>query len=151
MSDARNFIDRVLAGERPEMIAEELLGERTITVVRGGKKVKKTVRTVKKRMSPKQKAALAKARRKSHTGAAKKARAKSLKARKTSGLESFSEQEKEAVYYCEACDQTYILPNNGETVECPDCGGEAVYVGDVNGDEIEIPDDEESGEGEEGD
>lgn len=54
-------------------------------VVKGGKVVKRKVRVSgrAKKLSPKQKAVLKKARRKAHTGAAKKARAKSMKVRKS--------------------------------------------------------------------
>jgi hypothetical protein len=55
------------------------IGDKTVTVVRGGKKVKKTIRAVKKKMSAKQKAALKKAQKKAHTGSAKRKRAKSMK------------------------------------------------------------------------
>lgn len=50
-------------------------------VVRGGKLVKVKVRTVKKKLSPDQKLALAKAQKKSHTASANKARNKSMQVR----------------------------------------------------------------------
>lgn len=55
-------------------------------VVRDGKVVKIPVVLRKKKLTPKQKAALAKARKKSHTGAAMKQKAKSLKLRKSKNL-----------------------------------------------------------------
>jgi hypothetical protein len=58
------------------------------TIIRGGKRMRIAVvkKVGKKRLSPKQKAALRKARRKAHTGAAKKKRKRSRKKRRTLGL-----------------------------------------------------------------
>jgi len=63
-------------------VADKAMFEAKKMVVRGGKKkwVKKPLK--KKRMNAKQKAALRKARKKAHTGAAKKNRAKSMRRRK---------------------------------------------------------------------
>ena len=83
MSYARDMIEAVASGKKD---AKDLV-EAVVTKIRGGKKVKKKVRVgPKKRMSPKLKAALAKARKKSGTGAAKKARAKSMQIRQRAGL-----------------------------------------------------------------
>ncbi len=64
--------------------------ERKVAVIRGGKKVKLTVkrRVKKKRLSSKQKQALKKARRKANTGSAKRNRKKSMKLRKRTNLKS---------------------------------------------------------------
>ncbi len=71
--------------DEEEYDEDEYLEEakRTAKVIRGGKVVTKKIDTVKrpKRMSPKQKAALRKARRKAHTGAASRKRKKSVKRR----------------------------------------------------------------------
>lgn len=62
------------------------VSEKTVRVVRDGKVVTKNVRTTKRRLTPAQKAALAKARKKAHTASANKARAKSMKVRSNKGL-----------------------------------------------------------------
>lgn len=82
--------DLVLAGVSVDDIAKKLVHEKTVTAIRGGKKVKLVVKVGrrKKKLTAKQKAALAKARRKSNTGTAKAKRAKSMKVRKAAGLES---------------------------------------------------------------
>jgi hypothetical protein len=69
----------------PDGVTEGMLKK----VVRGGKVIMKKVRTVKKRLTAKQKAALKKAQKKAHTGAAKKNRMKSLKIRKRKLGEAF--------------------------------------------------------------
>ena len=58
------------------------IGEKFKQVIRGGKKIKLAIRHVKKRITGKAKAALAKARRFAHKSGAKKARKKSMKIRK---------------------------------------------------------------------
>lgn len=85
-----------------ETISEEDLDEAVKKVVRDGKVVTKKTTTKKKRLTSAQKAALAKARKKAHTGAAEKARAKSNKKRASMGL------------------------NDEECIECPECGFEGV-------------------------
>lgn len=67
-------------------IGDEAISDLTKTVIQGGRKVKKTVRTVKKRLSAAQKQALVKARKKAFTGSAKKARLKSFKKGLAMGL-----------------------------------------------------------------
>lgn len=67
-------------------IAKIDLEDMTKSVIVGGKLVKKTMRTVKKRLSAAQRIGLAKARKKSHTGAALKKRAKSFAKGKAMGL-----------------------------------------------------------------
>lgn len=56
--------------------------EKVVKKVVDGKVVKKKVKSKKKRLTPKQKAALAKARKKAHKGSANKARRKSMKIRR---------------------------------------------------------------------
>ena len=81
----------IMANE-PAEIEEVEIGEGAIEevvfrkVVRGGKIVKIPVRLRKKKLTPKQKAALAKNRKKSHTGAALKHKAMSLKLRKVKNM-----------------------------------------------------------------
>lgn len=58
---------------------EDDISEKKVKVVKGGKVVTKTVKSVKKRLTPAQKQALAKARKKAHTASANKARNKSMK------------------------------------------------------------------------
>lgn len=77
-------------------------------VVRNGKVKKVRVQNKKRKMTSKQKSALAKARRKAHSGSAQKARAKSMKVRHAKKVE-------------------------GETFECPECG----YIGDMKFDKKE--------------
>ena len=88
-------------------------------VVRAGKIVKKRVKSKKARLSSKQKAALAKARKKAHSTGANKARAKSMKVRSKRIHESDEDFE------CPVCD--YIGPmdqdDDGYYV-CPECGSE---------------------------
>ena len=88
-------------------------------VVRAGKIVKKRVKSKKARLNGKQKAALAKARKKAHTTGANKARAKSMKVRSKRIHESDEDFE------CPVCD--YIGPmdqdDDGYYV-CPECGSE---------------------------
>lgn len=95
----------------------ESLEEAVKLVVRGGKVIRKQMKR-KKRMSSKQKQALAKNRKKAHTGSANKARAKSMKVRSKKVKESEE-------FACPACD--YI--GEMEEVEdgvfvCPECGAE---------------------------
>ena len=93
------------------------LEEAMKVVVRDGKVMKKKVGK-KKRMSAKQKAALAKARKKAHSGAAQKARAKSMKVRnkKVHEAEDFE---------CPECGFVGAMQNIEPDVwECPDCGAE---------------------------
>lgn len=96
---------------------EGVLEEAMKLVVRDGKVVKKNVAR-KKKLTSKQKAALAKARKKAHTGSANKARAKSMKVR--------NRRLKEAEEFeCPECNYVGEM----EEVEtgvfvCPDCGVE---------------------------
>lgn len=100
--------------------SEELV-EKVVKVVRDGKVVKKKVRTgAKPRLSAAQKAALAKARKKAHTGAANKQRAKSMKKGAKAGLHEEDEIE------CSECGYTgeyddFALDADGN-LTCPDCG-----------------------------
>lgn len=81
MGYAQDLIEAVAKGAN----AKELV-EKTVVKIRAGKKVKVKVPMRKKRMSPKQKAALAKARRTSHSSGALRARAKSMAIRKRAGM-----------------------------------------------------------------
>jgi hypothetical protein len=74
-------------------IGDEAIEDLTKVSIVGGKKVKKKVRTVKKRMSAKQKQALAKARKKANTGSAKRARVKSFKKGKAMGIHNSEEMD----------------------------------------------------------
>jgi hypothetical protein len=78
----------IMANEPAEMEMGEGAIEEVVfrKVVRGGKIVKIPVRLRKKKLTPKQKAALAKNRKKSHTGAAMKHKAMSLKLRKVKNM-----------------------------------------------------------------
>lgn len=99
--------------------------EKTVKVVRDGEVVKKTVKTKKKRLTAAQKQALAKARKKAHTGQAEKHRAKSLKKGRKSGLYEGDD-------YCECpecgftgeCDD--FEKEDGEFI-CPECGASFTY------------------------
>ena len=86
MLDEEGEVYKIIDGE--EVYFEETFIEAMKKVIRAGKVVKIKIKTKKKRrMSPKQRAALAKASKKAaHSGAAKKARAKSMKKRKSAGL-----------------------------------------------------------------
>jgi hypothetical protein len=64
--------------EKKVNVDESEVNELFKKVVQGGRVVMKRIRTIKHRMSPKQKMALLKAQRRSHTGAAKLHRAKSM-------------------------------------------------------------------------
>lgn len=100
------------------------LSEKTVKVVREGKVVRKNVRTRKVRLTPAQKAALKKARKKAHTGAANRKRAKSMKVRTRKGM-----NEEEELLVCPECgfegtpddydyeDGVYICPECGAEVE----------------------------------
>jgi hypothetical protein len=84
------FSSLIAEGFSVDDLAKSLVSELRVTMVRDGEKVIKNVplRRIKKRLSTGQKAALAKARRKAHSGHAMMARAKSMKMRKRLGLES---------------------------------------------------------------
>jgi len=86
MLDEEGEVYKIIDGE--EVYFEETFIEAMKKVIRAGKVVKIKIKTKKKRrMSPKQRAALAKASKKAaHSGAAKRARAKSMKKRKSAGL-----------------------------------------------------------------
>jgi hypothetical protein len=85
-------ITRLITGDLLESVlmdgvfldGEESLDEKIVTQVHGGQKIRKVVRSVKKRQTPAQKAALVKARRKAHTSSAARARKISMKVRKRS-------------------------------------------------------------------
>lgn len=81
----------------------EDLDEKTVKVVKDGKVVTKNVSTRKKKLSPAQKAALAKARKKAHSAGANKKRAKSNKIRAAKGM------------------------NEGDLITCPECDFEGEY------------------------
>jgi hypothetical protein len=82
-------ITRLITGDLLESVlmdgvfldGEESLDEKIVTQVHGGQKIRKVVRSVKKRQTPAQKAALVKARRKAHTSSAARARKISMKVR----------------------------------------------------------------------
>ena len=85
--DISSVVEEVLATESREDLRTVL--EKRMKVVRGGKVVTVNVKPKgkkKRKMSAKQKAALKKARKKGSTAGAKKARAKSMKKRKSSGM-----------------------------------------------------------------
>lgn len=100
--------------------SEELV-EKVVKVVRDGKIVKKKVRTgAKPRMSVAQKAALAKARKKAHTAAASKKRAKSLKKGAAAGLHE------DDLIVCPECGyegeaNDFDVDEEGKYI-CPECG-----------------------------
>lgn len=91
------------AEEGCPVCGSEDLDEKTVKVVREGKVVKKTVKSKKRRLTPAQKAALAKARKKAHTADANKKRAKSNKVRSKKGM------------------------NEDDSITCPECGYEGEY------------------------
>jgi|SaaInl8_200m_RNA_FD_contig_31_461673_length_1535_multi_7_in_0_out_0_2 hypothetical protein len=74
--------DAFIKGEGDTLLVEEAVEK----VVRDGKKVVKKIRLKKKKLSSAQRAGLKKARRKAHSGAAKRNRTKSLKKRKSLGI-----------------------------------------------------------------
>ena len=94
------------------------LCEAVKVVVRDGKVQKKQVNKRKKKLSAKQKAALAKARKKAHSSDANKARKKSMKVR--------NKKVKEAEEYdCPVCDYVGDMEEIEEEVFlCPECGAE---------------------------
>lgn len=96
------------------------LTEATVKVVRNGevKKIKKKT-GIKKRITPAQKAALVKARKKAHTAAAEKSRQKSLKKGKMAGLHEEELECPECGYVGEADD--FEVNEDGNFV-CPECG-----------------------------
>lgn len=97
------------------------LDEKTVKVVRDGKVTKKNVSTKKRRLTPAQKAALAKARKKAHTPAAAKARAKSNKVRNRAGLNEAD------LITCPDCNfegEYEDFEENDGVLICPDCGAE---------------------------
>ena len=104
---------------------EGILEEAVKVVVRDGKVLKKKVGK-KKKQTAKQKAALAKARKKAHTGAAQKARAKSLKVRKSRVHEGEE-------FECPECGYVGAMNSIEPDVwECPDCGAELELDESVN-------------------
>lgn len=105
---------------------EDELLEKVVKVVRDGEVVKKTVKTKKTILSPAQKAALAKARKKAHTAGANKQRAKSNKVRK-------NKINDEDYLECPECgfsgDVSEFEEEDGKYI-CPDCGSEVDGVED---------------------
>lgn len=86
MTDLSWVSKSVLTSLFAEAVPTDQVSEKTKVVFRGGKKMKVVVKTRKKRLSAKQKAALSKLHRKPQTSAQKKKRALSLKIRKRAGL-----------------------------------------------------------------
>lgn len=113
--DSGDFNDRSLLEGYDNIVTDGTyaLLEKTKIVIQDGKKVKKTIRTKKKRLTAKQKAALRKARKKANTSAAKKARKKSMKLRKRMGLDESVMMDrafKAAKAYCESVGVTASIP-----------------------------------------
>lgn len=84
----------VLEGIDIDDIAKAMVAEKMVKTVKGGEVVTKNVnvRRRKRKLSPKQKAALAAARKKSHSASAKQSLVRSLKVRKRLGLENFDSE-----------------------------------------------------------
>jgi hypothetical protein len=90
ISEAR-IIEAVKKAVREVLEGMDISEGKKVKVVRDGEVVTKVIKTRKVRLSSKQKAALKKAQAKSHTGAAKTKRAKSMKKRDTKGLKDLKE------------------------------------------------------------
>lgn len=92
------FVRRFALIDGEEVDEDDLEAEAFIKVIRGGKVVKKKKRIGRpRRMSPKQKAALKKARKKAHSSSARKKRKKSSLVRKRKGMESWDGSMKDTV------------------------------------------------------
>ena len=129
MSDfAKDLIERVLEGEDANEVTADALGERFKVAIRGGKKVKIQIKTKKKRMTAKQKAGLKKAQLAAAKPGAKKARAKSMKKRKSSGLESMQEL---YAYWCDTCEGIQVMQQSTDTCDCPECKADMDYIGEA--------------------
>ena len=107
------------AVEECPICGEDALLEKVVKVVRDGKVVKKKVPSKKKILTPAQKAALAKARKKAHTAGANKKRKKSMKVANRLNDEDY--------YECPDCgfsgDLDEFDTEDGVTT-CPECGAE---------------------------